>query len=227
MDNAVIIKSSKYGITLILDEAVSFDELKNLIKNKFEQSAKFFGEADMVLAFEGKKLDVSQQQEVLEIIGSVTSINVTCIVDENEAMDAKFSSLLDKKKESTNTEAELFYKGTLRSGQILETESSVIILGDINPGGKVVSKGSVVVLGSLRGTVYAGASGNENSFVVALEMNPMQIKIADTIARSSDSTTVKAMKKNKDIQPKIAYIYEANIYVEDLTQEILEDIKLD
>lgn len=225
MDNAVIIKSSKYGITLILDDNVSFDELKNLIKSKFEQSAKFFGEADMVLTFEGKKLDSIQQQEVLGIIGSVTSINITCVMDEDEEQDARFISALDKKNKAS--EAELFYKGTLRSGQILETESTVIILGDINPGGKVVSKGNVVVLGSLRGTVYAGAGGNENAFVVALEMNPMQIKIADTIARSSDSSTIKMMKKSKDIQPKIAYIYEANIYVEDLSQEVLEDIKLD
>ncbi|MBQ4284335.1 MAG: septum site-determining protein MinC [Lachnospira sp.] len=227
MDNAVIIKSSKHGITLILDESMEFEELKSLIKNKFEQSSKFFGEADMVLAFEGKKLDVSMQQEVLEIIGSVTSINVTCIVDEDEELDAKFNAAKDKKNASAASE--LFYKGTLRAGQILETESSVIVLGDVNPGGKIVSKGNVVVLGNLRGTVYAGAGGNENAFVVALDMNPMQIKIADTIARSSDSTFVKVMKKkkDKDIQPKIAYIYDANIYVEDLSQEVLEDIKID
>ncbi len=222
MENAVIIKSSKFGITLILDENVSFEELKVLIKSKFQQSAKFFGDADMVLAFEGKKLDAIQQQEVIGIIGDVTSINVTCIVDENEEADAKFMAALDKKNKAST--AELFYKGTLRSGQILETESTVIILGDINPGGKVVSKGNVVVLGSLRGTAYAGAGGDENAFVVALEMNPMQIKIADTIARSSDSAST---KKSKNVQPKIAYIYEANIYVEDLTQDVLEDIKFE
>ncbi len=222
MDNAVIIKSSKYGITLILDDNVEYDKLKELIRNKFQQSAKFFGEADMVLTFEGKKLDTVQQQEIIGIINEVTSINISCIVDDNEEQDAKFLAAMDKSNKASI--GELFYKGTLRSGQVLETESSVIIMGDINPGGKVVSKGNVVVLGSLRGTVYAGAGGNENAFVVALEMNPMQIKIADTIARSSDSASI---KKSKTIQPKIAYIYEANIYVENLTQDVLEDITID
>ena len=72
-----------------------------------------------------------------------------------------------------------FYKGTLRSGQVLEAGSSIIILGDVNPGATVVSKGNVVVLGTLKGTIHAGAAGNEGAFVAALNMNPMQIRIAD------------------------------------------------
>ena len=119
--------------------------------------------------------------------------------------------------------ATAFCKGTLRSGQLFESESSVIVLGDVNPGGKVISKGNVIILGSLRGNVYAGADGNENAFVVALEMNPMQIKIADVIARSADTSTHKK-SKNKNIQPKIAYVGEGNIYIDDLLQEVLNDI---
>lgn len=223
MDNSVIIKSNKYGITLILDENALFDDLKKVIKEKFQQSAKFFKDADMVLAFEGRKLTSEQQMEILDIISEVSSVNITCIAEDDPERDAYFESVQAKKSRNTSDRGdELFYKGTLRSGQILETESSIVILGDVNPGGKVVSKGNIVVLGSLRGTAFAGACGNENAFVIALEMNPMQIRIADTIARSSDSAS---SKKSKNIQPKLAYIYEANIYVEDLTQEILEDIK--
>ncbi|MEI3190241.1 MAG: septum site-determining protein MinC [Lachnospiraceae bacterium] len=36
-----------------------------------------------------------------------------------------------------------------------------MILGDVNPGATVVSKGNVVVLGALKGTIHAGAAGNE------------------------------------------------------------------
>ena len=75
----------------------------------------------------------------------------------------------------------------------------------------------------------AGANGNENAFVVALDMDPMQIKIADVIARSSDAPVVikKRLKsKVKGVQPKIAYVFEGNIYVEDFAQDVLEDIHL-
>ncbi len=85
----------------------------------------------------------------------------------------------------------------------------------------MISKGSVVVLGSLRGNVFAGVNGDEHSFVVALEMKPMQIKIADVIARSSDSAPVN--KKNKNLEPKIAF-EDGNIYIESLSADVIEDL---
>lgn len=123
----------------------------------------------------------------------------------------------------------MFYKGTLRSGQVFESDGSVVVLGDVNPGGKVVAKGSVIVLGSLKGNIFAGVDGNENAFVVALEMSPMQIKIGEIIARSSDVATkiTKGRNKTKVIEPKIAYVYDQNIYIEDLEQNALDDICLD
>lgn len=222
MNNKVVIKSNKFGITVVLDKDTEYEELKNIIRDKFQQSSKFFGKTDVVLAFEGKILTTEQQHEILNTISEVTDVNVICIVDNDENLEAKYEKVMNDTKNSPVSQ--LFYKGTLRSGQVLETENSIIVLGDVNPGGKIISKGNIVILGSLRGTVYAGAGGNEHAFVVALEMNPMQVKIADVIARSSDSAPI---KKNKTILPKIAYVYEGNIYVEDLNQDNLEDIKLD
>ena len=107
--------------------------------------------------------------------------------------------------------------------QQLESESSLIILGDINPGAKVIAKGNIIVLGSLKGTVYAGANGNDEAFVVALEMAPIQIRIGDTIARCNDSSgRVKPISKD----PMIAFVEDENIYIEKLDKDVLNDIKL-
>ena len=113
-----------------------------------------------------------------------------------------------------------FYKGTLRSGQVLEFETSIVILGDVNVGAQVVSSGNVIVLGKMLGTVYAGASGNENSFVVALQMNPTQIRIADIIARSPDK------KAETELETKIAFAKEGNIYIEPLNRKVLDGISI-
>ena len=85
----------------------------------------------------------------------------------------------------------------------------------------MVSKGNVVILGSLKGNVFAGACGNENSFVVALDMQPMQIRIADIIGRSPDKPMKDAVKETK-----IAFIDEGNIYIEPLTKDVINDINL-
>ena len=43
-----------------------------------------------------------------------------------------------------------------------------------------------MVLGALKGNAYAGAAGDSNCFIVALEMDPIQIQIGDILAKSPD-----------------------------------------
>ena len=82
------------------------------------------------------------------------------------------------------------------------------------------------MLGSLKGNAFAGADGNEDAFVVALDMDPMQVKIGDVIARSSNNAPRKRLKAVKGIQPKIAFVENGNIYIENLDQSVIEDIRL-
>jgi len=100
----------------------------------------------------------------------------------------------------------------------LEFDNSVVIIGDVNPGASVSSKGNIVVLGALRGTVFAGSAGNEKAFVMALDMSPVQIRIADTIARSPDD-----QEKSTAKEPKIAFLELDNIYIEPITRKILSE----
>jgi septum site-determining protein MinC len=225
--NSVVIKGNRNGITVVLDENMEYAQLKLQIAEKFEASSKFFGNANMALAFEGRRLSPAQQLEVMDIIMSSSDLNIVCIVDDDSTQDEKFQKAIEasKKEEPPAPDSGQFYKGTLRSGQVLEAEGSIIVLGDVNPGGRIIAAGNVIVLGSLRGNVVAGVNGNENCFVVALEMNPMQIKIGEVIARCSDSAP-KKKNKVKGVEPKIAYVEEGNIYIEDLEQEVLEDIRI-
>ena len=164
---------------------------------------------------------VAQQREVLDIIAENSDLHVICIVDNDPEQDAKFEKCLnDKLVELSNTTGQ-FYKGNLRSGQVLETETSIIVIGDVNPGASVISKGNIIVLGALKGTVFAGATGNENAFVLALDMYPVQIRIADTIARSPDNPI-----KDENREAKIAFLEEGNIYIEPVNRKVLNEIRL-
>lgn len=221
MNNPVIIKGNKYGIVVVLDAFMKFDELKEKIAEKFRDSSKFFSKAQMAISFEGRNLTNEEQREILDIIAEETELHVVCIVENDTQKEEVFKKALDEKlMELSNTTGQ-FYKGNLRSGQVLESETSIIVIGDVNPGARIVSKGNIIVLGSLKGTVFAGATGNSNSFVVALDMNPVQIRIADTIARSPDKP-IKEVKK----EAKIAFLEDGNIYIETLNKEVLNDINL-
>ena len=67
----------------------------------------------------------------------------------------------------------------MRDGDVLESEASIVVIGDVEKGARILAKGNVIVLGALRGSVTAGLSGNRKAVVVALEMEPVQVKIAD------------------------------------------------
>lgn len=121
----------------------------------------------------------------------------------------------------TSDNSGLFYRGTLRSGQTLEAKDSLIIIGDVNPGASVVAGGNIVIIGALKGSVIAGATGNSKAFVMALSMNPIQIQIADIVARSSDS---KKISKHIRKDAMIATVVNDQIVMDLVSKTAFEDI---
>ncbi len=221
MKNSVVIKGNKYGIMVMLDDKLSFEDLKEDIIEKFKESSKFFGEASMAITFEGRKLSLEEEREVLDIISENSDIKIVCVIDNDKKREEVYKESIEKKVADVAYSTGQFYKGTLRNGQVLECESSVVILGDVNPGAKIISTGNVVVLGALKGIVYAGITGDASSFVVALEMSPVQIRIGDVIARCADNKS--RFKKNKP-ETKIAFVEDDNIYIEPLSKDVLSDL---
>ena len=221
MKHAVIIKGTTYGIVVVLDPGIPFEELKTEIGTKFKESSRFFGNAQMALSFEGRPLTIEQQAEILDVITENTDLSIVCIIEDNPERDERPKKTIDEKLMELNHATGQFYKGNLRSGQVLETETSIIVIGDVNPGASIVSKGNIVILGSLKGTAFAGASGNENAFVLALDMAPVQIRIADTIARSPDKPAKEDAK-----EAKVAFLEDGNIYIEPLGRKAINDLRL-
>lgn len=222
MKNSVVIKGNKYGIIVILDDSLPFSELKTQVAEKFKESSKFLGDASMGITFEGRFLDNNEIKELLDIINQNSNLNIVCILDNDKEREEYFKKSVEEHLNDLNSHDGQFYRGTLRSGQVIESESSIVILGDVNPGAKVISSGNVIILGTLKGTVYAGVTGNESSIVVALEMEPMQIRIGDVIARASDSSG--KIRNKKKAETKIAFVENGNIYIEPLNKEVLNDI---
>ncbi|WP_174783306.1 septum site-determining protein MinC [Dolichospermum sp. UHCC 0406] len=82
----------------------------------------------------------------------------------------------------------LYLQMTVRSGVEIRHPGTVVILGDINPSGIVIADGDILIWGRLRGVAHAGAGGNRESLIMALQMEPTQLRIADAVARSPEKT---------------------------------------
>lgn len=80
----------------------------------------------------------------------------------------------------------LVHRGTLRSGDHLQAEGSVLLLGDVNPGARISAAGHVLVWGRLRGIAHAGVAGDRSARIVALQLRPLQLRIADMVARGPE-----------------------------------------
>jgi septum formation inhibitor MinC len=78
--------------------------------------------------------------------------------------------------------------GPVRSGVILDHTGHVIVFGDVNPGAEVRATGNIIVLGRLRGTAHAGI-GQDVGFILALRLEPQQVRIGRMVTRAADSDT--------------------------------------
>lgn len=99
---------------------------------------------------------------------------------------AKESDLSPAEIKSRGKDSILYLKQTLRSGQAVSHKGHLVIIGDVNAGAEVVAEGDITVWGCLRGVAHAGLGGNTAAEIRALKLQPIQIRIADAIARSPD-----------------------------------------
>lgn len=196
----------KYGLNICRKKKKSFRRVRTEKIVKEAETQEPFSE---MMAEEIASLDDDFGQELLDKVDSLTqgfSFNELSKSFGSEVDPAqgpvKSRALSEELRQnyisrvSEVIEDELIYDGeanarivtgTLRSGQKVETPFSLVVLGDVNPGADLTAGGDIIVIGSLRGTAHAGAY-DDNSYdkiIVALQMQPVQLRIGSIISRGS------------------------------------------
>lgn len=93
----------------------------------------------------------------------------------------------------------LYIQMTLRSGTEIRHNGTVVVLGDLNPGSSVIAEGDILVWGRLRGVAHAGCKGNARCLIMALQLEPTQIRIAEVVARAPETPPAQ-------YHPEVAYV---------------------
>lgn len=193
------VKGSKEGLVVNIDETIELEQAKEKLKEKFESTKDFFNSGKIKIAIAAQGFTDFEICELQSVVKGIL-----------DKADITFVPFKAKEEEETNDEEPAkFYRGTVRSGQRIETEHNLIVIGDANPGSELIAGGNVIVVGSLRGLVHAGAGGNKEAVVISLNMMPTQLRIANIITRAPDD-----MKENPRIIPEIARIKDGTIYIE-------------
>ncbi len=219
----ITVKLYKGGMIIYVNSSMDFSILSELVEKKFSASKGFFkGEVPKV-GFKGCEITLYEKNKLIDLISEILGTEVSLwenpedFVETTEdkikrakSVDEVLSKAIDVRADDEYTK---FYKRTLRSGQLINSKGNVVIIGDVNPGAEVVAEGNIFVMGSVKGIVHAGAGGNREAVVVALNLIPTQLRIADIITRSPDE------KVSMSNAPEIAYINDGRIFIEDFLQK--------
>ena len=126
-----------------------------------------------------KSVGTSRRQTAIAAAGAGYSV---------EQLQPKKAFNFESKTAALPPSEPLYLETTVRSGVEIRHRGSVIILGDVNPGGIVVADGDILIWGRLRGVAHAGAQGNSECTIMALQMEPTQLRIADALARAPEKS---------------------------------------
>lgn len=220
---SVVLKLYKEGMLVYINKKLSFTELKAKVIEKFKKSENFFKGLTLKVGFTGMELSQEEHdiliKSVSDVLGCKAVLWENPIPIEETTADKVNQNLSGEEilkkafKIEVEDEKTKFYTRTIRSGQLLESEGNIVIIGDVNPGAELVAAGNIVVMGSIKGIVHAGAKGNREAVVVALNLSPIQLRIANVISRSPDNA------EEHGFVPEIAFIRDDKIFIEDFLQK--------
>ena len=190
-DDIVKIKGSKTGLQLSFRQGVDFDSIEQDIRKKLESGSSFFTRGT-VIQTAPDALEKDDRERLKRLFSKHGVLFRTAELPPASAPGlphpASASDAAKKADASPEDDGQqmMVVNRTLRGGQEIKTKGSVLVCGNVNPGAQIIAGGSIDIRGTCRGMVHAGAYGNARAFVIADHLMPMQIRIANLIARSPD-----------------------------------------
>ncbi len=177
MRNCVSINLKKDEIIIKINELAEQEEIIKSLQKKLPDLKKLYKDEKTPIKVTGKILKNKEIDEIQDLIKEKLDVEIEFDMPKSLGLHSIRKTF---KREIAISETK-FHRGSLRSGQKLETEGSLVIIGDVNSGAEVIASDNIVVLGSLRGLAHAGAKGNEEAIIAAGLIDTVQIRIANKV----------------------------------------------
>jgi septum site-determining protein MinC len=213
------VKGIKNGLLIELKDGEWEEQEKTLISH-IDDNLAFFKGAKLVLDVGDRSLKSPQLSSLRGVLSDreikLKAILSSSLATERASQDLGLEIKIDQSSHQVETtsidsllngEEAVFLERTLRSGHKVKHPGHIVVLGDVNPGAELIAGGNIIVWGRLLGVVHAGAGGDEDAVVCALDLSPTQLRIADKIS-------VSPPRKGKP-KPEIAYLDEDQVTARD------------
>lgn len=193
MKNCVNINLKKNEILIKLSEEAEQTEIIVALTKKLTELKKLYKDDKTPITVTGKVLKNKEIDEIQELIKSKIDVEIDFDMPKSLGLHS-IKKAFEKEIAVSETK---FHRGSLRSGQKMETEGSLVIIGDVNSGAEVIASDNIIILGALRGLAHAGAKGNRQAIIAAGLVDTVQIRIADV---------VKEIDRDEEPMHKQAYV---------------------
>ena len=218
---AVEIKGYGTDVNIILSAEAPFPDVETELVKRLGDSDQFFSGLAVVVDAGDRVLSAEECERLKEILADKFNLTVSGVRSQSE-QTREAAERIGWDVDATKREKEkiktpdgrqndtILLKRTLRSGQREWHQGNIVILGDVNPGAEVVATGDVVIIGTLRGVAHAGAEGSDSAVIIAVNLRPIQLRIAGYIGRSPD------LDLKRENVPEMARVEDGNIVIDKL-----------
>ena len=213
------VKGIKNGLLIELRDGEWEEQEKALISH-IDANQDFFKGAKLVLDVGSRPLKSPQLSSLrgklsdreIKLKAILSSSLVTERASQDLGLEIKIDQSSHQEEKSTidsslDGDEAIFLERTLRSGHKVSHPGHIVVLGDVNPGAELIAGGNIIVWGKLLGVAHAGAGGDEEAVVCALDLSPTQLRIADKIS-------VSPPRKGKP-KPEIACLEDGQVSARD------------
>ena len=192
--NCISINLRKNEIIIKIAEDAEQREIIYDLRKKLPELKKLYKDEKTPIKVTGKVMKNKEIDEIQNLIKGQIDVEIDFDMPKTLGLSG-IKKAFDREIATSETK---FHKGSLRSGQRLETEGSIVVIGDVNSGAEVVASDNIIVLGNLRGLAHAGAKGNKQAIIAAGLLDTVQIRI---------SNIVREIDRDEEPMHKKAYVY--------------------
>jgi septum site-determining protein MinC len=195
----VQLKGNRGGLQLVFAPNVDFESIRDDIQRKLEEGSRFFRRGTEIQIAPGVLSEANEavlrklfhQHGVLFRVEAPVEAPPRPKVNRQPvaAPAPQPTPIMEAPKAIPKMEEPqmLVVNRTVRSGQEIKSPGSVMICGNVNAGAQIIAGGSIDIRGACKGVVHAGAYGDTTAFVVADQLMPTHIRIADRIAQPPEN----------------------------------------